>query len=620
MFRNLMSAKVRSNAGCWTCRLRRKKCDERRPVCEGCRSLEITCHFEDEKPAWMDGGAKQKEMGDKIKAQVKKQASQRRDRKYMEMLESGTKNVRLEGNDEAPQRQSKPDLHFCQESSASGVGASQSDQDPMSSSYGRSFKMTPPSSNTSGGSPPEIPWASERQEDGGLDIDVHFTMIYLDYVFPYLFPYYRPPILSGGRGWVLDILQSNKSVYYTAISLASYFFGVLLANGDKSHEECTERMAGKLQGQLEMGLKELQKEMRTINARSSTFNTYEGLVTMQSILQMVVFEVATTNEDNWKMHLDAAFAMFFRILPDPEKWTETLHGLYTTRWPPPEMGLRRPWSTNQAAFRFFTANLVHMDVMSSIALERPPRLREYQDAIIPGCFSKRLRQDAQTAGPLFMDDFVGLNNWIIQMIGDVASLHAWKKEQRAAGTLSVDDLVSRSEVLANTITVSLSTLESQCLAHNPQSVMTLIVEDPLPELEPMVKNEQGFHPAMAVHNNVWLRGILVYLYTVVLGWQPSNPVIREHVSRMTEILSQLPKGACIRGMVFPFCLAGCLAPLEDEDKYRAMLSRLGALKVFGTIKEASEIMEKVWSCRDQIDENWDVAKCLRILGHQSLLI
>jgi len=73
-------------------------------------------------------------------------------------------------------------------------------------------------------------------------------------------------------------------------------------------------------------------------------------------------------------------------------------------------------------------------------------------------------------------------------------------------------------------------------------------------------------------------------------------------------------------MPFPFCIAGCLAPREDEDKYRAMLQKLGPLQVFGTIKEASEIQEKVWACRAALDETWDVAKCLRILGHRSLLI
>lgn len=661
MLRNFMPAKVRSNAGCWTCRLRRKKCDEQRPVCDACQALEITCHFEDEKPAWMDGGPLQKEMADNIKAQVKKQASQRRDRKYMELLESGTRGVQLGPNDEPISQPPPPRQGLSFKSSTShlrskissshlrlsnahrrmmnGGGmrepsmppAPHSDSDPNSQSSGAENGFTPPSSHTSGASPPgDAAWSSpiiERKlanDDGGPDVDVHFIMMYLDYVFPYLFPFYRPPVLSGGRGWILDILQCNKSVYYTAISLAAYFFGIVLANGDKSHTECTDRMARKLQTQLELGLRELQKEMRQINSSQTGFNMTEGLIVMQAIVQMVVFEVATSNGDNWKVHLDAAIALFFQVLPKAEDWIETLHGLYTPRWPPPSMGIRRPWSTNQAALRFYTANLVNMDVMSAVSLERPPRLRAYQDTIIPAWFSNECRENAQTAGPLFMEEFTGLHNWIVQMIGDVATLDAWKKEQTKAGTLSPDELVSRGQVMADAIRGSLQTMETE-RANNEsfdlQAMMSMIVEDPMPEL-PQITGEgrKDNQPSTTNHNKVWLEGVLVYLYVVVFGWQPEHPDIRRYVVSMTETLSGLPRGACIRGMAWPFCIAGCLSPPEDEDKFRAMVKRLGPLEVFGTVKEAAEIQEKVWQCRDHLDESWDVSKCLRILGHRSLLI
>lgn len=616
VLRNLMSSKVRSNAGCWTCRLRRKKCDEKRPVCESCGTLEITCHFEDEKPDWMDGGERQKEMADRIKAQVKKQASQRRDRKYMELLETGTRNVRLGVSKRMSSNQLNtaasevPDFNTAPHGQPSGQGPS----------------LTPPSSNTSGASPPEVQRLFEHQpsrEDGGPDVDVHFVMIYLDYVFPYLFPYYRPHILAGGRGWVLDILQSNKSVYYTAISLGAYFFGVIMAGGAEEHKECTARMADQLSTQLQMGLRELQKEMRTINERQS--NIYEQLIVMQAIIQMVTFEIATSNGDNWKLHLSAAIALFIQILPRPEQWTETLHGLYTPRWPPPSMGVRRPWSTNQAALRFFTAQLMQMDVMSSIALEAPPRLRHYQDDIIPGCFSKECRENAQTAGPIFMDDFVGLHNWIIQMIGDVAALDAWKKEAMRTGTLTVADLMSRGQILADALQGSLASVNEQAAQSEASAsahvTMAMIVEDPMPEMRYVVPSDvKDYHPTMAMHNKIWLHAVLVYLYTTVFGWQPEQEDIKRNVDEMTRILSSLPRGSCLRGMPFPFCIAGCLAPREDEDKYRAMLQKLGPLQVFGTIKEASEIQEKVWACRAALDETWDVAKCLRILGHRSLLI
>ncbi|KAM0666268.1 hypothetical protein ACQRIU_004123 [Beauveria bassiana] len=52
---------ARSLHGCWTCRVRRKKCDERRSVCTPCASLDLECHGYGHKPAWMDNGARQRE-------------------------------------------------------------------------------------------------------------------------------------------------------------------------------------------------------------------------------------------------------------------------------------------------------------------------------------------------------------------------------------------------------------------------------------------------------------------------------------------------------------------------------------------------------------------------------
>jgi hypothetical protein len=50
----------RSTSGCWTCRLRRKKCDETRPGCERCRKLNFPCDGYGERPAWMDGGVQER--------------------------------------------------------------------------------------------------------------------------------------------------------------------------------------------------------------------------------------------------------------------------------------------------------------------------------------------------------------------------------------------------------------------------------------------------------------------------------------------------------------------------------------------------------------------------------
>jgi hypothetical protein len=564
-------------------------------VCAGCEALEITCYFGDLKPDWMDGGKRQKEMTEFVKSQVKKQASQRRDRKYLEMLETGTRQVSI--SDDGPGKHGDLDRGYA---STSAPSTKESPNSHVSSS------------STAGTSPPEIPWHSQvfnsaAEEQAPLDrsSDIHYACMYLDYVFPHLFPHYRPHILVGGRGWVLDTLQSNnKSLYHITVSLASYYFALILNNGEPEHEECMTQMNSNLQTQMELGLRELQREVSSLHSRK--MDQREGLVVMESIIQLLIFEVAMGNRENWKLHLDAAIALFRQILPNPDGWEEMLQGLVNTRWPPLGMGMRRPWSTSQAACRFFTANLLYIDVLSSVSLGCPPRLYNYQGSVIPSCKTSDWSPCTMGEGPLRMEEFRGLHNWVIQVIGDIASLHSWKKTQSLSGSLSVNELLSRGSILIEAIKGGILAIQTACPP--PDTTATVIT---VPVL--------GEQPSYAMHNTIWLNAALIYLNTVLSGWQPSCPEIRTAVSNTTELLYNLPSGTCLGAMAWPLCVAGCLAAPEDEIKYKSMVARLGGLQLFGTLREAMNIMEQVWALRP-LDESWDVAQCMNILGHGVVLL
>jgi hypothetical protein len=184
------------------------------------------------------------------------------------------------------------------------------------------------------------------------------------------------------------------------------------------------------------------------------------------------------------------------------------------------------------------------------------------------------------------------------------------------------ELLGRGEILADAIQASLQNLDQIVSYADREAATRDIVADPFEALRGSPSREFESHadPIITKFNEMWLLSTLVYLYTVMVGWQPHHAEIRGQVMLITRSLSELPKGACLRNLVWPYCIAGCLSSLEDEEKFRHMARRFGALQVFGTVKEATEIMEKVWACRDQLDESWDVSKCLQILGHRSLLI
>ena len=71
------NAAARSLHGCWTCRARKKKCDETHPYCNECTSLGLECHGYGPRPGWMDNGPSQKEQALKFKHMVSQTKSKK---------------------------------------------------------------------------------------------------------------------------------------------------------------------------------------------------------------------------------------------------------------------------------------------------------------------------------------------------------------------------------------------------------------------------------------------------------------------------------------------------------------------------------------------------------------
>lgn len=71
-------AALRTTTGCWTCRIRRKKCDGVYPLCGPCHFRQLTCHGYGPKPTWVDNAENQKAEVDRIKQSVSENFRSRR--------------------------------------------------------------------------------------------------------------------------------------------------------------------------------------------------------------------------------------------------------------------------------------------------------------------------------------------------------------------------------------------------------------------------------------------------------------------------------------------------------------------------------------------------------------
>lgn len=78
----LLFTGARSVHGCWTCRLRRKKCDETRPSCVMCTYLEIKCDGYGVKPEWMDRGPLERAKALQLKQTISHNKQRRRKQSF----------------------------------------------------------------------------------------------------------------------------------------------------------------------------------------------------------------------------------------------------------------------------------------------------------------------------------------------------------------------------------------------------------------------------------------------------------------------------------------------------------------------------------------------------------
>lgn len=203
--------------GCWTCRVRHRKCDLAAPACKECSERRVPCHGYGPKPSWMDGALREQQERAKIKTAVKQNAQRLRKLHIHARQQSSRQNRRnfdqlTEGNEDG-ERQS---------TAASAPAAS-----PCSSlvyepaiSHGSELPDSEQNrtSNLALGidaSRATLPSASITPHESAL------LMHYLDQVFYWQFPYFCSLSKLGNRGWLFRLLSNRGPLYHAALSLSA---------------------------------------------------------------------------------------------------------------------------------------------------------------------------------------------------------------------------------------------------------------------------------------------------------------------------------------------------------------------------------------------------------------
>ncbi|PVH88937.1 hypothetical protein DL98DRAFT_389687, partial [Cadophora sp. DSE1049] len=602
----------KSFTGCWTCRIRHKKCDEATPICDACRALEITCHYDRTKPDWMDNGQRQQDMVDRVKMEIKRGATRRRGRKRIQNI------AQMIGDDSSLDHVTIPDSSLSDrfspgpgqargilESSQSVLPAATTQVDRSSGvgipTPGSSVSLnTRNSDNLQNLDVPSLPLSQDERE-------LSLIMTYLDYVFPVLFPFYRPSILEGSRGWMLVLIMKNRGTYHTVISLASFFFSVVPMLPGSENKMCASMTLEELQKQADLAIKTVLRDSLELSNQEEQ-PLRESADLMGNVVQLLSFEIIIAPTQNWQMHLDAAIVLFEQIFHryGMEGSAPTLSKVLAQLSDGPfriagsDIAL---WTADQASFCFFSAMLLVNDIISSTSLEHAPRLQKYHQYLLTSDHKNGHVQ-------LQLEDFVGHENWVLLLIGEISSLDVWKKEMKKSGALSMMQLVQKASGIERRLRNGCADLDrpghTSRMRSKPTNPLAFFLYKPLDTSAALTK--------------IWAYAAHIYLHTVVSGWQPASAEVKDNVAMLIIAFKNLPSPALLRTLVWPFCVAGCLADAQQESAFRDMVTSMGPLQRFGTMRLALRIMEDVWSKRGQIDrDSWDIAACLGCVGHRVLL-
>ena len=211
------------------------------------------------------------------------------------------------------------------------------------------------------------------------------------------------------------------------------------------------------------------------------------------------------------------------------------------------------------------------------------------------------------SGRIQLCKLVGCKNWVISIIMEVAELENWKMECQQNDNLNMRDLALRATCIEQRL--------NDYLARNTRAM----------PFSSEIRQDGGIGLETRSVTNVFGCAALTYLHVVLLGAYPELPEIRESVQKTIDAFRALRESHWVRNLVWPFCIAGCMAMPPSESEFRTIAhgAKLRG-RGFKNFETAAAIVEACWAARIETGErvsgpcDWKTA--MKRLGISVLLI
>lgn len=110
-------------------------------------------------------------------------------------------------------------------------------------------------------------------------------MHFLDNIFPFQYPLFKPGVLEGGRGWLLHLLLQTNPLFYVALAFSAYHRRTMMS----AETSRPLRAATLVQQEKYLGLC-----ITLMNKNAQKYcGEWRGLGIALTVIELVFFEVTT---------------------------------------------------------------------------------------------------------------------------------------------------------------------------------------------------------------------------------------------------------------------------------------------------------------------------------------
>ncbi|KAI9061087.1 hypothetical protein FKP32DRAFT_1667804 [Trametes sanguinea] len=637
----LMSDPTRANnagkGGCWTCRVRRKKCDEEREgnSCKTCLRLHIDClGWGPKRPDWM----RDKEKVAAYKADIKEKLSrmglirgQPRQPWHLSASQPSTPGVAGPGPQTRRQARGRNLLGVWTQLTEDLPGAGDHPHNILSSSSSRSSHLSPMLSllptPTSAPMSDTHPIYGYQAPNGSSSIALSGD----DARYGFL----ATPAISMSVPPTPSIRMEEYIAYYfkNVRELQFVFFGEALANilyplaqdhnGPVALSLCALAALHHARTKMARSPEVPAEDPDSEHAPSRQFYDralYRLLQAPQSngtgqysdsdavaAIQLVSYSVLGGGTMDWTAPLDFAC-----------EWLAQT-GIYNEENPKLTLLGMSP------AGRFAAKATMYIDVLSSITLKQPPRfLPLYKRLFGGGAGFWANTASPRTGGQhaeLRMDALTGCPDEALLAIAEISALAHWKASELQNGSLSVRELIRRGDMIEKELQERTRRVRPCSPDENDSGFQTGlgggaggldmgVAPAGLPMAMGLPQGQQGMSgasrsPRIPVDNtretigDMFRETAMLYLHTVLSDSSPGVPEIINSVEQMMRLLNELTLSVYDRAVLLPLFLAGAMTSnqmMREVVKHRFFMQDA----TMGNVLLAQTVMESVWMQREVV--------------------